>query len=122
MRNIRRWLLLAATVALVAVTGISAGPPDGIDPPGLIKAKQVADERAKGLFDIVGVVGVGVGATDAGEAAVVVLTESEGVDVPDELDGVPVVAFVSGKIYALCHRGGNDPKGCDPGPRPHTYA
>ena len=118
-----KWLLLAVAVALVAISSISAGPPEGAGPPdgtpGLIKASQVANAHAKGLLDILGIEGVGVGLTDAGVPAVAILLESEAVAVPSELDGVPVVTLVTGKIYALCHKGGKDPKGCgEPPPDP----
>ena len=57
-----KWLLLAVAVALVAISSISAGPPEGAGPPdgtpGLIKASQVANAHAKGLLDILGIEGV----------------------------------------------------------------
>ena len=54
-----------------------------------------------------------------GGLAVFVLTERAGVaGIPSRLDGVTVVPRVVGKIVALCHKGGTDPKGCDNPPPP----
>ena len=109
----KRWgliaVLLTALVFAFSASPVLGGVPDD---PGLGHAKNVANEHAKGLLLSPLVVGVGVGRTAGGQAAVVVLTESAGANIPATLDGVPVVVAVTGKIFALCHRGGNDPKGC----------
>ena len=102
MRNVHKWLILPVLLVLLTITSVSAGPPfDPASEPGLDRARDAANANARGLFIVAGVVGVGAGFTPAGEPAVVVLTESAGVNVPGSLDGLPVVVVVTGKIRAL---------------------
>ena len=86
---------------------------------GWTAPRGVANENARGLFQIPFVVGVGVGRTPGGQGAVVVLTEAEGANIPGTLDGVPVVVQVTGMIVALghCpdHTRGKPPPGCGDG-------
>lgn len=96
---IRKWILLPALLALLAVTSISAAGHPGDR--GLDRARDVANEHATGLLATPLVVGVGVGATASGRPAIAVLTESAGADVPSSIDGVPVVVYVTGAINAL---------------------
>ena len=105
MKKTRRSIFFLVAALLLAAVGLSAGPPAGAGPPpgtpGLEKAKEVANEHATELLDHLGIAGVGAGLTESGDPAVVVLTESEGVDVPATLGGLPVVVVVTGKIRAL---------------------
>lgn len=124
-RMMRKWYLLVVLVALLPLTAgpaFSQGPP--IDPPGLEQAIEVQEAHTAALMAIDGVVGTGVGHGAEGRAAVFVFTAELGVaGIPNRLDGVPVVAHVTGEIFALHHRlghnggpgrGGEDPP--DPGP------
>ena len=117
---VHKWLVLPVLVVLLAVTSVSAGGPpfEPNSEPGLDRARQAANENARGLLVNPLVVGVGVGRTAAGQPAVVVLTESAAASVPRTLDGVPVVVLVTGKIFALHHFCGHDggPPNSDPFP------
>ena len=116
MRKMSRWVLLAAVVALVAATGISAGPPSGT--PGLDRAIAAQERHTDALLTKAGVVGTAVGLGANGPAVVLVLTEEAGVaGIPSQLDGVAVVKKVTGKIFALHHRPGHE-KGGEESPPP----
>jgi len=86
------------------------------DPPGLERAKEVQERNTDRLMANPDVVGTAVGLNPGGQAAVMILTKKPGVGgLPNQLEGVPVVIRVTGEIFALCHNGGNDKKGCDGG-------
>ncbi len=97
--------LLALALAVIALGMVSsggagaAGPPDGN---GLDHAIAVQERHTAALMAKEGVVGTAVGLGANGLAVVLVFTEEPGVaGVPSQLDGVTVVAKVTGKINAL---------------------
>jgi hypothetical protein len=68
----------------------------------LAPAAAVQLGHQEDLMAIPGVVGVGLGATDSGRPAIVVLTERGGVaGLPASLGGTPVRVMVTGEIWAL---------------------
>ncbi len=92
--------LSAALLGLLLATPVAAQAP--FDPPGLDRATAAKDFHVDGLMGIDGVVGVGVGLTARGQAAIVIMTEDRGVaGLPRSLDGVPVRVKVTGKIHAV---------------------
>ena len=92
--------LSAALLGLLLATPAAAQAP--FDPPGLDRATAAKDFHVDGLMGIDGVVGVGVGLTARGQAAIVIMTEDRGVaGLPRSLDGVPVRVKVTGKIHAV---------------------
>jgi len=98
----RKLVLLALVLALLASTATvyAAPPPDG--PPGLEKAIAVQEKHNPRLLTTLGVVGTAVGLREDGTAVVKVFTEKPGVaSLPTSLDGVPVVVQVTGKFTAL---------------------
>ncbi len=97
--------LLALALALIAMGILSsggagaAGPPDGN---GLDHVIAVQDAHTDRLLAKPGVVGTAVGLNADGQPVIVIYTESAGVaGLPRELDGVPVLAEVTGRIFAL---------------------
>lgn len=52
------------------------------------------------LLQVEGVVGTAVGADPQGRPLILVLAERAGVDVPDEVDGLPVKVLVTGRFFA----------------------
>ena len=87
------------------------------DPPGLDRAIAAQESHTNALLARPGVVGTAVGLGADGQAVVVIYTASAGVSgLPHRLDGVPAKVRVTGRFFALCHKGGNDPKGCDQPP------
>ncbi len=98
----RKFVLFAVIIALLASSGIvyAAPPPDG--PPGLERAIAVKERHVEALLGSPGVAGVGVGLDGQGRPAVIVFTETPGGrGLPASLEGVPVVVAVSGKFTAL---------------------
>ena len=87
---------------------------------GLEKAYEARKNHTNELMSIKGVVGVALGLNPAGEGAVLVFAKEPGVTgIPQDLDdGVPVHVRVTGEIFALCHQGGKDSKGCENPPPP----
>ncbi len=68
----------------------------------LAPAAAVQVRHQEDLMAVPGVVGVGLGATESGHPAVVVLTERGGVKgLPASLGGTPVRVMVTGEIWAL---------------------
>ncbi len=107
--------LSVALLGLLLATPAAAQAP--FDPPGLDRAIAAQDFHADGLMGIDGVVGVGVGLTARGQAAIVIMTEDLGVaGLPRSLDGVPVRVKVTGKIHAINRpdANGNHSHGDDP--------
>ncbi len=93
-------VLAAALIGFLAAAPAQAQ--NAIDPPGLDRAIAAQDFHVDGLMGIDGVVGVGVGLTARGQAAIVIMTEDLGVaGLPRSLDGVPVRVKVTGKIHAI---------------------
>ena len=68
--------LSAALLGLLLATPAAAQAP--FDPPGLDRAMAAKDFHVDGLMGIDGVVGVGVGLTARGQAAIVIMTEEIG--------------------------------------------
>ncbi len=92
--------LSMALLGLLLATPAAAQAP--FDPPGLDRAIAAQDFHVDGLMATDGVVGVGVGLTARGQAAIVIMTEDLGVaGLPRSLDGVPVRVKVTGKIHAI---------------------
>jgi len=77
-------------------------------PPGLQRAMEVQDRNTDHLLTVPGVVGTAIGFRGDGAPVVLVLTEHALVGgLPKSLEGLPVLARVSGKIYARHHRAGH---------------
>ena len=90
----------------LAILGFFAAAPAAaqapFDPPGLDRAMAAKAFHVDALMEGDGVVGVGVGLTAGGQAAVVIMTEGPGVGgLPRSLDGVPVVIMVTGAFNAV---------------------
>ncbi len=90
----------------VTILGFFAAAPAAaqapFDPPGLDRATAAKAFHVDALMEGDGVVGVGVGLTARGQAAVVIMTESAGIGgLPRSLDGVPVVIMVTGAFNAI---------------------
>ncbi len=93
-------VLAAALIGFLAAAPAQAQ--NAIDPPGLDRAIAAKDFHVDGLMATDGVVGVGVGLTARGQAAIVIMTEDLGVaGLPRSLDGVPVRVKDTGKIHAI---------------------
>jgi hypothetical protein len=68
----------------------------------LAPAAAVQLRHQDDLMAVPGVVGVGLGATESGQPAIVVLAERSGVaGLPVSLGGIPVRVMVTGEIWAL---------------------
>jgi len=100
MRKFIFFAIICLLLALPIATVHAAPPPGG--PPGLERAIEVKERHEKVLLGVTGVVGVAVGLNGDNRPSVIIFTETPGVrGLPASLDGVPVVAQVSGKIVAL---------------------
>jgi hypothetical protein len=109
--------LSAALLGLLLATPAAAQAP--FDPPGLDRAMAAKDFHVDGLMATDGVVGVAVGVTARGQAAIVIMTEDLGVvGLPRSLDGVPVVVRFTGEIFALNPPPHGHPTGGDDGEPP----
>ncbi len=92
--------LSAALLGLLLATPAAAQAP--FDPPGLDRAIEAKDFHVDRLMATDGVVGVGVGLTARGQAAIVIMTEDRRVTgLARSLDGVPVVVRVTGAFHAI---------------------
>ena len=110
--------LIAAAAAIALVATLAATPADG---DGLDDAIAAQERNNARLMAIDGVVGTAVGHGPQARGAVFVFTAERGVaGIPDKVDGVPVIAHVTGEIFALkppCHPcGGGGEGGGDDGP------
>lgn len=98
----RKFVLFAVTIALLASMGLTAyaaPPPDG--PPGLERAIEAQEAHTDRLLNISGVVGTAVGFGENGLPAVKIYTGEQGVKgLPAILEGVPVEIVVTGRFYA----------------------
>ena len=109
----RKFYILVSIVLLIAlilpVSMVGASSQDG--PPGLDRVKEVKARNAAKLLEVPGVVAVGVGPNNSGRAAVVIFTDKPGVrGLPASVEGVPVVARVSGQFVAYPKGGKNHPQ------------
>lgn len=120
-------LALSVGVALLLVfalagTALAARGGASGDPPGLARAIAAQEAHTDALLAQVGVVGTGVSVNAGGQPVVVVFAETTGVaGIPGNVDGVPVVVYVTGQITALHHRAGHTGGpggGGDPTPTP----
>lgn len=94
--------VLAAVFALAIAAVSPAWAQAPFDPPGLDRAMAAKNFHVDRLMATDGVVGVGVGRTPGGQAAVVIMTEAAGVGgLHRSLDGVPVVIWVTGAFNAI---------------------
>jgi hypothetical protein len=77
-------------------------PSPGEEPPAGGALEAARDRNAPSLMAIPGVVGIAAGRTDAGDDAIVVYLEEPAARerVPDEVEGFPVQAEVTGRIDA----------------------
>lgn len=109
MRRLRLLIGTLASVALLAALAVSPAYAQSA-----VGRAIVAQERHNDrLLATPGVVGTAVGHGAEGRAAVFVFTVEPGVaGIPAKLDGVPVVAHVTGEIFALPKggKGGKPPK------------
>lgn len=72
------------------------------DHPGVRAALEAHKRHVHRLMDTFGVVGVGIGADQEGEAVLKVFTSETGIPgLPEMLDGIPVKTKVTGRFYAL---------------------
>jgi hypothetical protein len=116
----RRMKILLTVFVLFAVTllvsvgyaqDLEGAPPFGGQERGasslafqglLGRAAEVKERHADRLMVNPDVVGAGVGVTQDGKPGVIILTKRAGVvDVPTELEGVPVEVVVTGEIFAI---------------------
>jgi hypothetical protein len=98
----RKFFLVLAVIALLASTGIAYAAPPEDGPPGLATAIAAQQRHNPVLLTTPGVVGTAVGLGEDGNPVVRVFTDRPGVaHIPAFLDGVPVVAQVTGKLTAL---------------------
>ncbi len=113
LRGKLTYLSVALLGLLLAAPAAAQAP---FDPPGLDRAIAAQDFHEDGLMGTEGVVGVGVGRTARGQAAIVIMTEDLGVvGLPRSLDGVPVVVRFTGEIFALNPPPHDHPTGGDDG-------
>ena len=102
---LRRTLFLLSLVAALASAGCreeATGPTPAPTPAGLALAQTIQARYTDRLLAIPGVVGVGLGVTSDGQAALKVFTVGPDVaGLPAALDGTPVEAVVTGEIRAL---------------------
>lgn len=109
---------IRATLAVLVAAGSASwfacadqGPDSGLGPQGpgshpLLEHAIAAQERhTLQLLEIPGVIGTAVTTLADGRVGVQILLERDGVEVPQELDGVPVRRWVTGRIMAF-----SDPK------------
>ncbi len=91
------------TVGLLVALAVSpVHARHGFEPPGLGRAVATQEHFTADLLSIRDVVGTAVGFAANGDPVMKIYTASEGVaGLPRELDGVPVVVQVTGKIYAI---------------------
>ncbi len=116
MKLLRLLIGIFASVNMaVVLMGSPAHAQPAFDPPGLDIAIAAQERHTVDLLEIQGVVGTGIGVGADGGAVVKIYTETVGVGrLPKNLNGVPVVVQVTGKIQALHHReghGGGGPPG-----------
>ncbi|MDT8322492.1 MAG: T9SS type A sorting domain-containing protein [Bacteroidota bacterium] len=104
-------LLAGLVLSLLALHGQAYGQDGGSDAgstlstdnPYVQQIMEVQEHYTDALLSIEGVVGVGVGATETGEAAIVILTESElgPGNLPMQLEGIPVLERVTGETRLI---------------------
>ncbi len=101
----RSILQIGTLVAVGLLAALAASPAyarHGFEPPGLGRAVATQEHFTADLLSIRDVVGTAVGFAANGDPVMKIYTASEGVaGLPRELDGVPVVVQVTGKIYAI---------------------
>lgn len=110
MKSIYRQLIQAVVTPLLAIFLATTGAFAADWPPGLDKnnpkvqaVMAMQNRHTPDLMTKAGVVGTAVGQAANGEVALLVLTETAAATtgLPDQLEGVPVVKLVTGKIKAL---------------------
>ena len=85
------------------------------DPPGLAKALEAQKRHTEVLMNLPGVVGTAVGWSNGGQPIVKIYTEKIGIGgLPKNLEGVPVVLEVTGRIQALPAPACKGPNANDP--------
>src|SRR5262245_56859507 len=107
MLNTKAVFVIGLFILLSVATQAAA---QGRSAQGLARAQEVKERHVQDLIERLGVVGAGVGLDQNGDAVIkiAVETEAETAKLPQFLDGVPVVAKVTGKIVAMdCLNGTN---------------
>ena len=89
-------------IVLIASLAISPSLTLAGEPPGLAKALEAQKRHTEVLMNLPGVVGTAVGWSNGGQPIVKIYTEKIGIGgLPKNLNGVPVVLEVTGRIQAL---------------------
>ncbi len=102
-------LLALAMLVVLPVSLADAEPP--LIPPGLERAAAAQQRHTEHLLTLPRIQGTAVGITGDGRSVVKIYTDEPGVTgLPKDLDGVPVLVEVTGKIVALGHRAGHQRK------------
>ena len=102
-------LLALAMLVVLPVSLAHAEPP--LIPPGLERAAAAQKRHTNRLLTLPRIQGTAVGITGDGRSVVKIYTDEPGVTgLPKDLDGVPVLVEVTGKIVALGHRAGHERK------------
>lgn len=100
-RLFKRLLQPVASLALLLSSAVLFAAVADIDAPGIERAKQVQELHTPTMLQQAGIVGTGVSVNGLGQPVIKIFTEHAGVsNIPSQLDGVPVVMKVTGKIYA----------------------
>ncbi|MBW8038386.1 MAG: hypothetical protein FVQ85_00105 [Planctomycetes bacterium] len=93
-------LVVIAILGILVFSGILSA--QGRSDDAFDRVKDVQERNTDWLMSIEGVVGTAIGLGQGAQPIVLVLLEYGGVpSIPEELEGVPVRPFVTGKIYAL---------------------
>jgi len=96
----RLLLVVVSVISVLVLSGVLSG--QGRSEDAFQRVMEVQERHTERLMAIDGVEGTAVGLDDEDQPAVKVFLERGGVaGVPKNLDGVPVHAVVTGKIYAL---------------------
>jgi hypothetical protein len=104
-------IFIVCLLITLSATAVYAAPPPG-GPPGLEQAIAVKERHADALLEIPGVSGAAVGLNPAGQPAVIIFTEKQGIHgLPSVLENVPVMVQVSGEFAALKRPPGKGGKG-----------
>ncbi len=114
LNNLKRLtqLLTLGLTSLLSFSVLGAVP--DIDAPGIHRAMEVQENNTPALLQQAGVVGTAVSVNGLGKPVIKIFTEHAGVgNMPSQLNGIPVIVKVTGKIYAR-----RNPCGGPPASRP----
>jgi hypothetical protein len=112
MSRRKSFRLLVAAIAAVCMMAFSDGLfAQGRSEAAFERVKEVQERHTDSLMAETGVVGTAIGEGQGAQPIVLVLVEHGAVaNIPEQLEGVPVRALITGKIYAL-PQGGNPDNG-----------